>query len=284
MTKVMFIGVFGEGGTNDSQARALERKGVLVYRYHYRRRGNAVGADRRDLEVVALCREYGVDLVILSKCNGVAHKVVGEIQQGGTKVAMWYMDINSGIEGVIEKSKACDFVFCGSKTPGLRIEREADRPVAWVPEGFDPEVDHPVDVPFVRDAAMIGSLHGRRSWWHEHVGFEVLNGLYGEDHSRAVCQTKVNLNFTTGEGCSDRLYRVLACGGFLLTQPWDGMNELFSPGADFGVFDSPDELREKMGFYAENEEERASIAARGFASVQRYSRDSWAESIIREAM
>jgi len=58
------------------------------------------------------------------------------------------------------------------------------------------------------------------------------------------------------------------------------MEAHFKPGVHLDVFTSPAELKQKIDFYLNNKEQRATIAAAGWARVQRFGRDSWAAKIV----
>jgi spore maturation protein CgeB len=64
-----------------------------------------------------------------------------------------------------------------------------------------------------------------------------------------------------------RVFDVLACGGFLLTERSSVLSELFTPGHDLDVFTGPDELIEKTRYYLARPDLAARIAAQGRATV-----------------
>jgi hypothetical protein len=133
----------------------------------------------------------------------------------------------------------------------------------------------------IRDVAFIGHCQGRghRREYVEALGIPVIQGVYREEHARTVGETNINLNFTEG-GASDRVYKVMAAGGFLLSEPWPGMEEDFTPGVHLDTFGSVDELRRKIGFYLLNDPLRVTIAENGLRAVQKFSRDGWAKAIV----
>ena len=64
-----------------------------------------------------------------------------------------------------------------------------------------------------------------------------------------------------------RVFDVLACGGFLLTERSPELSELFEPGSDLEVFTGADELIDKARYYLAHPELAARIAAQGRATV-----------------
>ena len=55
---------------------------------------------------------------------------------------------------------------------------------------------------------------------------------------------------------------------------------MFDDGKDLVIFNTPQDLREKINFYLKNESARSKIAKNGFDKVQKYDRDAWAKGII----
>jgi spore maturation protein CgeB len=68
-----------------------------------------------------------------------------------------------------------------------------------------------------------------------------------------------------------------------MTTPWLDMEKTFTPGKDIVIFKNETELKEKINYYLENEEERNLIAFSGYAKVQDYLPKSWAKKIMEYA-
>ncbi|MFA6448786.1 MAG: glycosyltransferase [bacterium] len=82
--------------------------------------------------------------------------------------------------------------------------------------------------------------------------------------------SKINLNLTTRQLITSipiRVFDILACGGFLLTDSRKDLQRLFDPGADLAVFDSKSELRALAEHYIDNPEMRKKIALHGRQTV-----------------
>jgi len=62
-----------------------------------------------------------------------------------------------------------------------------------------------------------------------------------------------------------RVFEVLACGGFLLTGKSDEpVEQIYQPGKEIVVFDSQNDLIDKVRYYLQHDKERQEIAAAGF--------------------
>ncbi len=64
-----------------------------------------------------------------------------------------------------------------------------------------------------------------------------------------------------------RVFEALACGIPLVSAPWDDCEHLFSPGADFLVARTGDEMASHLRALANDPESRAELAERGLAAV-----------------
>ena len=65
-----------------------------------------------------------------------------------------------------------------------------------------------------------------------------------------------------------RIWDVLGCGGFLLTNYQAEIPYYFKEGEDLVCFDGLEDLCEKVGYYLEHEEERKRIAWNGYHKVR----------------
>lgn len=93
---------------------------------------------------------------------------------------------------------------------------------------------------------------------------------YWSEMPKVFRETKINLNFTIPNiksGIPLRVWDVLGSGGFLLTNYQAEMPYYFEEGKDLVCFDGIEDLREKVAYYLEHEEERMQIAANGYRKV-----------------
>ena len=278
--KVFHVAVFTPSSTNVWQADAFDELGCDTYRYDYRKRAVDLGdTNARDDELIELCKAESPDIILFSKCNKMDVRVVKECSKIGI-TALWYMDPRGNIDAeLILKMRASNYIFT-SRWDGIREGKRHNNNVYYVHEGYDPKTNYPMNVHKIRDVSFIGNLRGDRFRYHEAIKFDVINNAYREEHARIVSETKINLNLTEGDGTSDRTYKILAAGGFLLTLPWEKMEESFVDGLDFVVFYNVLDLKEKINYYLRHENERNVIAATGCETVKRYDNKNYARTIL----
>lgn len=82
--------------------------------------------------------------------------------------------------------------------------------------------------------------------------------------------SKINLNMTMRPietGLSLRIWDILGCGGFLLTNYQAEIPDYFEIGKDLETYESIEELEQKVQYYLTHEEERIEIAINGYEKV-----------------
>lgn len=86
-------------------------------------------------------------------------------------------------------------------------------------------------------------------------------------------QSKINLNLTAKSirsGLSLRIFDVLGCEGFLITNYQAELPEHFNIGEDLEAYTSLDDLMGKCEYYLLHDKERQEIAHNGFEKVKKY--------------
>lgn len=82
--------------------------------------------------------------------------------------------------------------------------------------------------------------------------------------------SKINLNMTIKPiqtGLPLRIFDILGCGGFLMTNFQSELPEYFDIGTDLEAYSSMEELVEKCAYYLEHEDARRQIAENGYRKV-----------------
>lgn len=85
--------------------------------------------------------------------------------------------------------------------------------------------------------------------------------------------SKINLNFTAKsirEGLPLRIFDVLGCGGFLITNYQTELPDIFSIGEDLEAYTSEEDLLYKTEYYLTHENDRLEIANNGYKKLVKY--------------
>ncbi len=85
--------------------------------------------------------------------------------------------------------------------------------------------------------------------------------------------SKINLNITSRSiesGVPQRVWDIMAVGGFCLTNYQPELEEYFEIGKDLEVYHNLEELEEKVAYYLQHEEQRVRIAINGYRKVREF--------------
>lgn len=85
--------------------------------------------------------------------------------------------------------------------------------------------------------------------------------------------SKINLNITSKSirsGIPLRIFDILGCGGFALTNFQPELPQFFQPGKDLVYYENMDDLAAKTDYFLHHESERKEIAHEGFETVKKY--------------
>lgn len=83
--------------------------------------------------------------------------------------------------------------------------------------------------------------------------------------------SKINLNITSRSietGIPQRIWDIMAVGGFCLTNYQEEIEDHFVVGRDLEVYHDMDELMDKVGYYLKHEDKRIRIAMNGYKLVR----------------
>lgn len=100
---------------------------------------------------------------------------------------------------------------------------------------------------------------------HTHGGVQTLTEMPKIFHL-----SKINLNMTIKPiqtGLPLRIFDILGCGGFLMTNYQSELPEYFDIGVDLEAYSSMEELADKCSYYLTHEDERQKIAGNGYQKV-----------------
>jgi len=118
----------------------------------------------------------------------------------------------------------------------------------------------------------------------------ICHNIWGDNLYNAIQQTKIILNITDHQmfgaetGINLRIFEILSCAGFLLTDYCDELNDLFVIGKEIEVYKSSAELIDKVNFYLKNDDARSRIALAGHQRfLKDYTLDCRAKKFIKLA-
>jgi len=272
--KVLFLATFNPGSTNISQLESLKKIGYSVHGYDY----------REDLQNTnsLLQNIVGLDVLLIAKGNTISNASILEFKKNNNcKAIYWFPDAICNYTAEMKtRAEVCDISIFDKKNV---LELDNKESYHWVCEGFDDNVDYICDEEKEFDVSFIGDVS---NWPHRQrmlaniLDLKIVTDAYGTDHAKMVSKTKINLNVCTDDSASDRVYKVLAAGGFLLTDDWYG-RELTGlvDGEDLVIYKNNKDLVDKIKFYLDNPDECNRISKNGNITVKKLNRLNWAKNI-----
>lgn len=160
-----------------------------------------------------------------------------------------------GYENVIKSQWACNHFL-------YHTAFRSDLPVTFVGR---PHGDRHVYLNALRQAGIRVTVFGPG-----HDG----GRLSQEEMIRIFGVSVINLNFAESaqpgyRQIKGRNFEVPGCGGFLLTNRADNLDDYFEIGKEIAVFEGVDDLVDKVRYYLSHEDEREAIARAGYERVLR---------------
>lgn len=98
-----------------------------------------------------------------------------------------------------------------------------------------------------------------------------IESLYGMP--KVFHLSKINLNMTIKpikSGLPLRIFDIMGCGGFLMTNYQAELTDYFEIGKDLEAYSSLEELIDKCNYYLQHDEERNKIALQGYQAVKQF--------------
>jgi len=184
-----------------------------------------------------------------------------------------------------------DEIFSFSKVATDFFTKTRNLPATYFPYGSNPISREDTQDPSI-DVLFVGKASFRRIFLLEYIKDKVAiygnrwnknypvispelrsrivdRTVWGDDLTDLMFQSRIVLNITNSNfycvetGLNLRIFEVLAAGGFLLTDHYEEIAELFEIGKEIETYSSASELKEKVTYYLNHEEERLKIAAAG---------------------
>ena len=214
------------------------------------------------------------DLVFVIKGEGIWPEMLTAIH---ARKILWWFDFDSFVlpESLIKWSSNFHYVFL-TCYPWVEQLRELGINAFFMPQATDPAVYHPVksELKYECDVAFIGSWKPGREeiltaldtkfklrLFGSNYSYKMIKPVYLEEFNKVCNSAKVIVNITSSENWpihektfSQRIYMVMAAGGYLVTD--------YIPGLPFkwlGVYDTIPELKGIIEWTLHNENLRKNV-------------------------
>jgi spore maturation protein CgeB len=208
--------------------------------------------------------------LILVTYGGVTPRTVKRLRETSPAVAAWYTDPSPNLDR--------DYLLAGDYQCWFFKEPRA---VALFRANLGLPVALAGNCYYYRLKMIEGlSTFDLRIWggstarWLDHpmLKFHRHHYIAELEKAKAFRAAKIVLNtFTYKEtdGMNCRLFEATGCGAFVLTENRPTIPDFFAPGKEVAVFNSREELVERVRHYLSHPEERETIARQGYERAQR---------------
>ena len=218
--------------------------------------------------------------------------------KGKVTTLTYHLDLWFGIERQKDLEtddfyKLIDHFFCTDKLMADWFNDNTKVKGHFLPAGVYHEETYLLDLPKINDVIFVGSKGYHNEWkWRpqlidwlsqaygdrfKHYGNDGLGVVRGDDLNKLYASTKIVvgdtlcLNFNYPYYLSDRVFETTGRGGFLLMPYIKGIEDLFEVGKEIITFKFGDfkDLKKKIDYYLEHDDERESIRIAGFERTKK---------------
>ena len=292
--KIVFLGNFSVSYSSENHhVKTLESLGHEVIKLQEGKiDGNEIvrQALLSDLFVVVHTHGWVTPILPLSD--------VLRLLKGKVTTLTYHLDLWFGIERQKDLEtddfyKLIDHFFCTDKLMADWFNDNTKVKGHFLPAGVYHEETYLLDLPKTNDVIFVGSKGYHNEWkWRpqlidwlyqtygdrfKHYGNDGLGVVRGDDLNKLYSSTKIVvgdtlcLNFNYPYYLSDRVFETTGRGGFLLMPYIKGIEDLFEIGKEIITFKFGDfkDLKKKIDYYLEHDDERESIRIAGFERTKK---------------
>jgi spore maturation protein CgeB len=255
-------------------------------------------------KILSECKAVQPDILFTVKGIYLDADLINEIKSLGTRVVMFYPDVDFDHKNVFLDSfnKYDLFITTKSFQSNYLSQIISSKCLSYIPHGFSPTVHRPVfqsisESDFLTDVIHAGNHSSfKQSWlekaaidlpdvsfriignnWRKNAGSGALRKIdmpgprTGIAYAAAIQTARINVAVHMGptkSGWADlvstRTFEIPACRGFMLHIDNDEIREFYKPGVEIDVFRSHEELADKVRFYLARPDTRKKMIDRAY--------------------
>jgi hypothetical protein len=135
----------------------------------------------------------------------------------------------------------------------------------WFPNSYPDDLIFPKKLDQTIDVGFCGNLINRGHLINHLDKYNIKKDIFviGDDMVNSINSYKIHFNCNISNDINYRTFETTGCGTFLLTNYTPGLEKLFDIGKEIVVYDSIENLDNKVKYYLDNPEERNKIAKAG---------------------
>ena len=135
----------------------------------------------------------------------------------------------------------------------------------WFPNSYPDDLIFPKKLDKTIDVGFCGNLINRGHLINHLDKYNIKKDIFviGDDMVNSINSYKIHFNCNISNDINYRTFETTGCGTFLLTNYTPGLEKLFDIGKEIVVYDSIEDLDNKVKYYLDNPEEINKIAKAG---------------------
>lgn len=251
-----------------------------VISYNYIEKINNIGREKTNLDIIEITKKETPDYVFLiTHLNQIDIAVFDILSNLGTRIIAWFSDDNKRFDNYSKFLAA--HIFCSVTTYKCALKKYKEMGLTVIKSQWASNPNHykKFNSDFLYNVSFVGGKYGKRQEILDYLQTKGINvNVFGKgfnsfttfDEMIKIFNTsRINLNFShcpeesLSAQIKARVFEVPMCGGFLLTEYVEGIEEYFEIGKEIECFKNNEEAVEKINYYLKYKEERENIAKAG---------------------
>jgi len=258
-----------------------------VINYNYVEKANSIGNIVTNSEIIEIVKKEKPDYVFwTTNLHQIEIETLDRIAEMGIKVIAWFSDDHWRFDNY--SKHMAGHVYCSVTTDKCAVEKYKRSGLRVIRSQWasNPNYYKKTNHRLLYDVSFVGGKYGNRQEKLDHLKSKCqchIN-IFGKGFSKFLefdemievfNSSRINLNLSEsstkgfGSQIKGRVFEITMCGGFLLTEHADGIEEYFEIGKEIECFESLQEALVKIEYYLKYEDKRKEIAEAGYARAMK---------------
>jgi spore maturation protein CgeB len=256
-------------------------------------------------ELIRICRQNFFDLVFVMSENFITREAIEEIREETLTAPRFLFHSHDNLffdriikpPGFYQSLAAFDIAFTTKSQNVERYMNVGQKNAFYVPSAYEPMVHRPISREQSRlnrdfDVSFVGTYDASRIRWLEQAGWHRLHvwgdfwqrfpdfqthrthidphAIYYFEFADVCSRSKCSLGLLREEAedrHTQRTFEIPACGSLQFAPRNEEIQGFFKEDHEIVLFDTPEELKDKLDYYLAHDTERARLAEAGYKRV-----------------
>lgn len=275
---------------------ALDRMGHEIFYFDFLSLEQELGREKMNQRLLEVADEFQADLLFCCLFQeNFGFETFRKISDSGKTITFnWFTDDHWRFDNFSNRwAPAFNFVATTAASALPKYAAMGYKTVLKTQWACNHLEYRPLQLPLDIDVSFVGLAHGIRPKLVEQIrkaGIKITTrgkgwpeGRIGQEEMIALFnRSRINLNFSNAskkpsllkrifkgakaqvQQIKGRNFEIPGCGGFLMTDAAENLEQYFVPGKEIVIYENTNDLIEKTRYYLAHEEERAAVARAGY--------------------